>query len=107
MCFGVILLNGLQAGKASAGLPAAVSLWGGGVLKQPNQPTFPSPLPPFSPGYDDMPAHCKASLMGSSVTLPVTRGAFAVGTWQGIYLCEHHDRGTPRSLVVTITGEFD
>ena len=54
-----------------------------------------------------MPAHCKASLMGSSVTLPVTRGAFAVGTWQGIYLCEHRDRGTPRSLVVTITGEFD
>jgi secondary thiamine-phosphate synthase enzyme len=54
-----------------------------------------------------MPAHCKASLMGSSVTLPVSRGQFATGTWQGLYLNEHRDRGTPRSLVITITGEFD
>jgi secondary thiamine-phosphate synthase enzyme len=58
-------------------------------------------------GDDDMPAHCKASLLGASVTVPVTRGALALGTWQGVWLCEHRDRGTPRSLVVTLTGEFD
>lgn len=58
-------------------------------------------------GDDDMPAHCKASLMGASVTVPVTRGALAMGTWQGIWLCEHRDRGTPRSLVITVQGEFE
>ena len=56
-------------------------------------------------GPDDMPAHVKASLLGPSLTLPVTDGAFAVGTWQGIYLCEHRDTGGPRRLVVTAFGE--
>ena len=56
-------------------------------------------------GADDMPAHIKASLLGPSLTLPVADGSFAVGTWQGIYLCEHRDRGGSRRLVVTINGE--
>ena len=56
-------------------------------------------------GADDMPAHIKASLLGPSLTLPVSGGGLAVGTWQGIYLCEHRDRGGPRSLVVTLNGE--
>ncbi|MEY2515134.1 MAG: hypothetical protein QOJ89_2492 [bacterium] len=56
-------------------------------------------------GPDDMPAHIKASLMGPSLTLPVTSGRFALGTWQGIYLCEHRDRGGSRSLLVTLNGE--
>ena len=56
-------------------------------------------------GPDDMPAHIKASVLGPSLTLPVRDGEFALGTWQGIYLCEHRDRGGPRSLVVTLTGE--
>ena len=56
-------------------------------------------------GPDDMPAHVKASLLGSSLTLPVRDGSFAVGTWQGIYLCEHRDSGGPRKLTVTVFGE--
>jgi secondary thiamine-phosphate synthase enzyme len=56
-------------------------------------------------GADDMPAHVKASLLGPSLTLPVRDGRFALGTWQGIYLCEHRDHGGPRSLVVTLSGE--
>src|SRR5438067_5134855 len=56
-------------------------------------------------GPDDMPAHVKASLLGPSLTLPVSRGRLALGTWQGIYLCEHRDRGGSRSLVATIMGE--
>ena len=56
-------------------------------------------------GADDMPAHVKSSLLGFSLTLPVRDGHFALGTWQGIYLCEHRDHGGPRSLVVTLTGE--
>jgi len=56
-------------------------------------------------GTDDMPAHIKASVLGPSLTLPVHDGRFALGTWQGIYLCEHRDHGGPRSLVVTLTGE--
>ncbi len=56
-------------------------------------------------GPDDMPAHVKASLMGPSLTLPVAGGRLALGTWQGIYLCEHRDRGGPRSLLVTLNGE--
>jgi secondary thiamine-phosphate synthase enzyme len=56
-------------------------------------------------GPDDMPAHIKASLMGPSLTLPVARGRLALGTWQGIYLCEHRDRGGSRSLVATLNGE--
>jgi secondary thiamine-phosphate synthase enzyme len=56
-------------------------------------------------GSDDMPAHLKASLLGPSVTVPVSRGRLALGTWQGIYLCEHRDAGGPRELVVTVWGE--
>ncbi len=56
-------------------------------------------------GADDMPAHIKASLMGPSLTLPVRDGRPALGTWQGIYLCEHRDRGGPRRVVATLWGE--
>jgi secondary thiamine-phosphate synthase enzyme len=56
-------------------------------------------------GPDDMPAHVKASLLGPSVSIPVTGGRLALGTWQGIYLCEHRDRGGSRSLTVTAFGE--
>jgi secondary thiamine-phosphate synthase enzyme len=56
-------------------------------------------------GDDDMPAHIKASLLGPSLTLPVSAGRPALGTWQGIYLCEHRDRGGSRSLVATLWGE--
>ena len=56
-------------------------------------------------GPDDMPAHVKSSLLGSSVSLPVSGGRFAVGTWQGIYLCEHRDSAGARSVVVTAFGE--
>jgi secondary thiamine-phosphate synthase enzyme len=56
-------------------------------------------------GSDDMPAHVKAALLGPSLTLPVSGGRLALGTWQGIYLCEHRDRGGPRSLVATLWGE--
>ena len=56
-------------------------------------------------GSDDMPAHVKASLLGPSLTLPVSEGRLRLGTWQGIYLCEHRDRGGPRSLVATLSGE--
>jgi secondary thiamine-phosphate synthase enzyme len=58
-------------------------------------------------GDDDMPAHIKAALLGPSLTLPVTRGRPALGTWQGIYLCEHRDHGGPRSVVITAWGESD
>ena len=56
-------------------------------------------------GPDDMPAHIKATLMGPSLTLPVARGRLALGTWQGIYLCEHRDSGGSRRLVATVVGE--
>jgi secondary thiamine-phosphate synthase enzyme len=56
-------------------------------------------------GDDDMPAHVKASLLGFSVTLPIAGGRLALGTWQGIYLCELRDSGGPRSLVATIFGD--
>ena len=55
-------------------------------------------------GPDDMPAHIKSSLTGSSLTIPVSDGALALGTWQGIYLCEHRDSGGPRSVVFTAFG---
>ena len=55
-------------------------------------------------GPDDMPAHIKASLLGPSLSMPVTDGRLALGTWQGIYLCEHRDRGGPRTLVATLQG---
>ena len=56
-------------------------------------------------GPDDMPAHIKASLLGPSLTLPIADGRLALGTWQGVYLCEHRDHGGPRDLVVTLNGE--
>lgn len=56
-------------------------------------------------GRDDMPAHIKAALLGSSVTVPLADGRLCLGTWQGIYLCEHRDHATPRSLVLTLWGE--
>src|SRR5947207_3862125 len=56
-------------------------------------------------GADDMPAHIKASLLGPSLTLPVSGGRLALGTWQGIYLCEHRDRGGGRSVLATLWGE--
>lgn len=56
-------------------------------------------------GPDDMAAHIKASLLGPSLTLPVRSGRLALGTWQGIYLCEHRDDGGARRLVLTLQGE--
>jgi secondary thiamine-phosphate synthase enzyme len=56
-------------------------------------------------GNDDMPAHVKASLLGASLTLPISREGLVLGTWQGIYLCEHRDHGGGRSLVATVWGE--
>jgi secondary thiamine-phosphate synthase enzyme len=56
-------------------------------------------------GPDDMPAHIKASVLGPSLSLPVSRGRLALGTWQGIYLCEHRERGGSRSLLATLWGE--
>lgn len=56
-------------------------------------------------GTDDMTSHIKSSLMGSSVTVPITAGRFNMGTWQGIYLCEHRNRGGSRKLVITLQGE--
>jgi secondary thiamine-phosphate synthase enzyme len=56
-------------------------------------------------GPDDMPAHIKASLLGPSLSLPIRDGRLALGTWQGIYLCEHRDRGGARSMVATLHGE--
>ncbi|MDH4035890.1 MAG: secondary thiamine-phosphate synthase enzyme YjbQ [Candidatus Krumholzibacteria bacterium] len=56
-------------------------------------------------GPDDMPAHIKAALIGTGISIPITGGAFNLGTWQGIFLCEHRDRAGSRSLVVTIQGE--
>lgn len=56
-------------------------------------------------GADDMPAHVKAALLGASLTIPITDGRLTLGTWQGIYLCEHRDAATPRTCVATIQGE--
>ncbi len=56
-------------------------------------------------GYDDMPAHAKASIIGQSVTIPITNGRLNLGTWQGIYLCEFRDNGGARRIIATITGE--
>jgi len=56
-------------------------------------------------GPDDMPAHVKAALVGSSVTVPIADGRLLLGTWQGIYLGEHRDRGGPRRIVLTLQGE--
>ena len=56
-------------------------------------------------GDDDMPAHAKASLIGPSLTIPITNGRLNLGTWQGIYLCEFRNYGGARKIVITITGE--
>lgn len=56
-------------------------------------------------GPDDMPAHIKASLLGSSVSIPITDGYLNLGVWQGIYLCEHRDQGGPRNIIVTINAQ--
>ena len=55
-------------------------------------------------GPDDMPAHIKNVLIGSELTVPVEEGALALGTWQGIYLCEHRDHAGPRHLIATLQG---
>ena len=56
-------------------------------------------------GPDDMPAHIKAALFGPTLTLPVSDGRLALGTWQGIYLCEHRNRGGARRILATLWGE--
>ncbi|MFW5942456.1 MAG: secondary thiamine-phosphate synthase enzyme YjbQ [bacterium] len=58
-------------------------------------------------GPDDMPAHIKAVLLGSSLTIPIRNGRFNLGTWQGIYLCEHRNRARSRRLVITLHGETE
>lgn len=55
-------------------------------------------------GPDDMPAHIKAALLGSSILLPITNGRLNLGTWQGVYLCEHRDHAGSRSLICTVWG---
>ncbi|MDE3184980.1 MAG: secondary thiamine-phosphate synthase enzyme YjbQ [Bacteroidota bacterium] len=69
-------------------------------------------VPENDPGYvhnyegaDDMPAHLKAAILGSSVTIPIQNGRLALGTWQGIYLCEHRNHGGARNIMVTAMGE--
>lgn len=57
-------------------------------------------------GPDDMPAHIKASLLSTTIQMPITNGRLNLGTWQGIYLCEHRDYGGSRKLVLTLQGEF-
>ncbi|MAY43541.1 MULTISPECIES: secondary thiamine-phosphate synthase enzyme YjbQ [unclassified Neptuniibacter] len=56
-------------------------------------------------GSDDLPAHIKSSLLGNSLSIPITDGRLNLGTWQGVYLCEHRNHGGKRTLVVTINGE--
>jgi len=56
-------------------------------------------------GSDDMPAHIKSSILGSNLTVPISKGRINMGTWQGIYLCEHRDQGGPRKIIATIHGE--
>ncbi|MEM9388992.1 MAG: secondary thiamine-phosphate synthase enzyme YjbQ [Bacteroidota bacterium] len=65
-----------------------------------NQPYYKHTLE----GSDDMPAHIKASLMGASVNIPITNGSLNMGTWQGIYLCEHRNYGGSRKVVITAQG---
>lgn len=55
-------------------------------------------------GPDDMPAHLKAAMLGSSVSVPISKGKFNLGTWQGVYLCEHRDHASKRTVVVTLMG---
>ena len=56
-------------------------------------------------GSDDMPAHLKSSILGSSIQIPITNGSLNLGTWQGIYLCEHRNYGGARKILMTINGE--
>jgi len=58
-----------------------------------------------SEGPDDMPAHIKSTLIGNSLTIPITNGMLNLGTWQGIYLCEHRNHGGSRKIIVTILGK--
>jgi secondary thiamine-phosphate synthase enzyme len=57
-------------------------------------------------GPDDMPAHVKAAMLGCSLTIPIRDGRPVLGTWQGIYLCEHRNRASARTIVATLHGEF-
>ena len=57
-------------------------------------------------GPDDMPAHVKTSMLGCSLTIPVKSGNLCLGTWQGIYLCEHRNNGGSRKVVLTLHGEI-
>ena len=56
-------------------------------------------------GSDDIPAHLKSAILGSSVTIPISNGKLNLGTWQGLYLCEHRDQGDNRKIVLTINGD--
>lgn len=56
-------------------------------------------------GPDDMPAHVKSSVLGNSLTIPISAGQLLLGTWQGIYLCEHRNRASSRRIVITLSGE--
>ena len=56
-------------------------------------------------GPDDMPAHLKSSILGASINIPITNGKLNLGTWQGIYLCEHRNRGGSRKIIATINGD--
>ena len=56
-------------------------------------------------GSDDIPAHLKSSILGSSIQIPISKGTLNLGSWQGIYLCEHRNHGSPRKLVLTAWGE--
>jgi len=56
-------------------------------------------------GPDDMPAHLKSSMLGNSVSIPITNGELALGTWQGIYLCEHRNEGGERKIVITVISD--
>ena len=58
-------------------------------------------------GPDDMPAHVKSAMLGASVSVPIAAGRLCLGTWQGVYLCEHRDHGGPRRLVLTVHGDRD
>ena len=82
------------------------------TVRQDFEMYFNKSVPENDPGYihndegpDDMPAHLKAAILGSSVTIPITNGRLALGTWQGIYLCEHRNHGHSRSVVITAWGE--
>jgi secondary thiamine-phosphate synthase enzyme len=82
------------------------------TVRQDFETYFNNTVPENDPGYlhndegpDDMPAHLKASLLGSSVLIPINKGKLALGIWQGIYVCEHRNFGGSRNLVITAWGE--